>query len=641
MGWTLQRGADDKSFDAWGFAVPRKSWGNQQVGEATFEAPGALADSEPVLAYDDQITIRKDGVIWFQGRIIETPAMGDGPKEGLAYKAVDAWFDLDETPFQQQWNGNYTTHLFININSARQLVSVRATVIAVVEYAAANGVAIQVGTVLPNNDEALWFPPPEEITDRTCGQVIRDQLRWIPQVVAWIDHSTTPPTFHCRRAKYLKALTLGPLPANEAQRTWLSSIQAFGIRKRSDLIRPAVVFYYERKGSVDGKEVQELAIDQYPANAIASGSSRRRGALVQTFTLMGRNITTVSAEIFTFPIETGSLNWWKGRFPVLAKPEVENLVIEEVNRGTNYPNMLERGQITPWMKLDNGAPVGFYEDLIQAVVSYDVFDTSDPNIGRIVNIVKERIALKVIATNAESGVYSAIASVEEADPIPQGLAQNIYEALATPQWEGQVFLTAEELQVRAGSDDPPTTPRIGVRLNLAGLKADWADMNALVQRIEEDAETGTMSVAFGPPTHLGAADLIELLFAGRRRRRWTNPATQENGELEGSGSSLELGEATALDNPLLGVSGKTKVFKVYDGLKQIKLDGINKVFEITDGTNKVTLDLASTEFGKAPAGEARALEVREVSICEKVNGVDNVAKVLGIFGKSYGHTPAT
>lgn len=618
MAWKLQYGSADRTFEEWGLSLPRKVTANQGADEVTFEADGALADSEPIFPYDAEIVIRKDGVQWFRGRVVETPAMGDGPTEGVSYKVAGAWQLLDELVYQVQWSGQWSSHLLLNING-RVSVSVGGVIAAVIDYAAANGIAIQKGQIFPDVDEVV-YPPADEVTDLSCGEVIRRQMRWMPQGVAWIDYSTATPTLHARRAKKLTKVTLGPLPATEGERSWLKSIQAFGLRRRDDLVRPVVVFKYEIRGEVNGVPQLGFVVDRYPNDPALD---RNRKAWVQTFSMLGPVVQTVSAEIETETIDTASLDWWKAHFPHLARPEVAAVSLEVTGATRSgklkLPRMLVPGggQIAPWMG------VQWEEDLIEARAKYYITEAEpllgagDPNVGKIHFVEEEPLELRVIATDATTKVYSTVASVEEGDPIWLGLAENYFKALEVPQWEGQVVLTGEELAVEAVAGK---TPQMGTLVSIAGLKKEWATMDALVQQVAEDAESGTMTVSFGPPTHLGAGDFIELLQVGRQRRRHTNPLTQQTGELGDSGGAVQLGEAMPVENSYAG-TGKQRVLKVYQKSasrpaddKLIALDSETGEFKIDFGGGRTIT--VKQDNGVWLGGENRAFEMRWVRVCE-------------------------
>jgi hypothetical protein len=134
-------------------------------------------------------------------------------------------------------------------------------------------------------------------------------------------------------------------------------------------------------------------------------------------------------------------------------------------------------------------------------------------------------------------LYS-LANALSAETIPSNLAQTLFLAVGFVPYEGSVVLTEQEC---SGS------VAVGNTLNLAGsAQADWASMNAVVQQVEENLETGTTRVTFGPPSHLGVPDLVELLRLNRFRIVYTNPSAQI--ETAQVGAQTQLGEQTALEN---------------------------------------------------------------------------------------------
>ena len=51
---------------------------------------------------------------------------------------------------------------------------------------------------------------------------------------------------------------------------------------------------------------------------------------------------------------------------------------------------------------------------------------------------------RVIGTNAETQTYSRLTSETEAEPVPAGLAQALYDAVSVLQYDGVLELTEEE-----------------------------------------------------------------------------------------------------------------------------------------------------------------------------------------------------
>ena len=87
---------------------------------------------------------------------------------------------------------------------------------------------------------------------------------------------------------------------------------------------------------------------------------------------------------------------------------------------------------------------------------------------------------------------------------PASLAQTLYAAHAAPLHSGSMRLVERD----AGG----TATGPGTVLNLANAAcAEWSAMRAVVVEDETRVSTGTTTVRFGPPEHLGAADLATRL----------------------------------------------------------------------------------------------------------------------------------
>ena len=111
-------------------------------------------------------------------------------------------------------------------------------------------------------------------------------------------------------------------------------------------------------------------------------------------------------------------------------------------------------------------------------------------------------------TAAATAASPLLRNPSSGDSPVASLAQTLYAAHAAPLHSGSVVL----VERRAG--DTPTGP--GTVLNLANAaQAEWATMRAVVVEDETRVSTGTTTVRFGPPEHLGAADLATRLSVTR------------------------------------------------------------------------------------------------------------------------------
>ena len=77
-------------------------------------------------------------------------------------------------------------------------------------------------------------------------------------------------------------------------------------------------------------------------------------------------------------------------------------------------------------------------------------------------------------------------------------------------------------------------------------------MNATVQIVTENLEAGETNITFGPPKHLGAATLIQLLNVNRFRFTFVNPSTQINSTAQVPGDQTTLGDGTAISDSSSG-----------------------------------------------------------------------------------------
>lgn len=231
-------------------------------------ADGRACDDVPLFAYGSTVSVRRDGVPWFVGRVTGAPGTGDGRGESAALVLSGPWWYLEQLVYQQAWtlrggegSGPSSRVVLGQADDGSRLTS-GEIIIQVLQFAREAGAPLQVGVV----DPAAYLPL-DELRDVTCAEVIRKVLRWHPDCVAWFDHATLPvPTFHCRARAELAAVTLtvGQAP--------LAAVRA--ITARADLVAPAVVLYYE---TGDG-DTTDLLVDAAPDGA----TGREFGALVAT-----------------------------------------------------------------------------------------------------------------------------------------------------------------------------------------------------------------------------------------------------------------------------------------------------------------------------------------------------------------------
>lgn len=93
-------------------------------------------------------------------------------------------------------------------------------------------------------------------------------------------------------------------------------------------------------------------------------------------------------------------------------------------------------------------------------------------------------------------------------PLPAGLAENYREGLSVLQYSGHI--TIEEKECSQGIHP-------GILINLTGGAEEWETMQAQVQEIVEDIDTGKTTIYFGPAEHIRIDDFLEVLKIARNQ----------------------------------------------------------------------------------------------------------------------------
>lgn len=672
--WYIEHAGQLKTLADWGVAEGVLSYRSQDADVLQFRYVGRWEAANRLFPYGEKVKLFKDGVQWFVGTVVKRPIAASDKSEEALFVVKGPWLYLEEHEIQVAWTSwdpdaqeVYNSHVIYNVDGNGALVSTSATIGLIIDYLlslyAADKKPLQKGTIL---NGVNLFVPSHEDRNLSCAQALRQQLAWHRDAVTWFDYTTDPPTMHVERRSSLGEVTLALPPA-------ASGVSRFEIEARDDLVRPSVVIQYEQRNMVNSTPRFAISIDAYPPGA----TGREFGAWTMSVDLLGSNKTTVSGTLRCRNKDWFNPSWWQNHCPKLSSLNVANLTISEVKclvpnqilTGTAplvevadkdaYPNELVEGAIAPWMEVEAGGPVTWRHETFTAKASFQYFSQANvagqPNI-QLGEYDAMEVAVSLIATNAPTAdsYYETTDSFEEGDPQPIGLAQYLYEQVKDLQYSGRFVLSEDEVSGRV---------RIGKLLNLMGGLEEWTAMRGMVQSVTEHLERGRTEIEFGPPEHLGVQDIIELLKVGRRRRRWSNPATQEGEEV----SAIGLGEATAKADSGLGPARQSYVAFTPDTVpdpttgrtSHVALDARAGEIRVgrkaqpsrlylsagtDDGTQKPQLLLAADADGDTinkgmvsinlndipqavPAGDARVMKVREV--CVKIGTEEKKMLVLG------------
>ncbi len=392
------------------------------------------------------------------------------------------------------------------------------------------------GTITP----ALQIPIDEKVAGLSCAEVIRQMLWLSPDAVCEIDHSTIPPTLNVWQRSSLTAKTI----ALSAQR-----IEELNLRLRNDLIRDRVRIAYEKVEEIDGKSKFYNIIDAWPLDT----TGQEYNAVYESVNLFGLQEQHEYQLIATEPISVPALNtpafWINHGFKwldaALTNPRVRNLTVVAEPRTGTQPNVLlsSAGGIKPWM-LGETDPNPELETF-RASAFYEVRTTVAGN-TTWTQVEDRELNVKMRTTVLEGGEYTRLKSRSEGEPVPVGLARAIYDSLVTPFYEGGLLLTDAEVQGDV---------TLHHTINISGGTERFSAINAIVQSVSFDIETGQTRVQLGVPNELGIDQRMAIFRCIRTRRTYTAPDVQASGDIGGAENSLQgdqwspVEDATAADVP--------------------------------------------------------------------------------------------
>ena len=564
--WTLQSaGGVTQTLAAWGLRELSRELVNQGTDVVTFLAEGQASDADPLFAFGSTVKIFRNATPWFYGRVVQVPGRASAAAEDQLYRLAGPWWYLESLVFQQAWEmTNGTDPTLVATNKSRLILNQKidgtkldtgSAITEVLNYAVNLGAPFALGMITP-----AAIAPYAEALDLTCAEVIRNFLRWTPDATAAFDYTTTPyPTLAINRRADAPQLTL---PAYGAP------ISGLDLTARHDLQAPSVVLKFEQTNDIGNDTFTSLILQAAPTTA----TGNELGALVMTLDLAGARATFHQQKVRTALIPNsdsspGVIDWWKGKFAWLRDFDdgdlevVAGSQVVAIENPSNYPgvtlsnvpNELLEGSVAAWMDLI-AAPL-----LVQAAIQYTGAQTDEAQeVFGSTNI--RNVYTRIIGTNATTQTYSRLTSETEGEPVPTGLAQALFDAVGTLQYDGMIELTEEECSGLA-------TP--GTLLNLTGGRAEWATMAAQIQRVIETVDLGQTRIVVGPGKHLGHGDLAELLRVNGQRRPSYRLTQRTTGEASGDAAQVHGGEQLPRSDSVFrpssgGTPGPNKPFQLLD-----------------------------------------------------------------------------
>ena len=569
MAWTLSYNGVVADIADYNITNVRRIRKNLLTDKVTFDIPKKSLLEPSTFEQNSIITIFHNNIKWFEGIVTQIPLYCSHDQETDKYELSGAWWYLENLIYQQAWKQPvdptdtstdlydvYKSRVILGQDISGKAITIGDQISDVIRYANSCGARISAGNIsLPVNI------PLDECKDLSCAEVIRRLLRWIPDTVAIIDYSTDIPVINFQRRQQLENITI------DLQQ----QISSLTIQPRYDLQVSSVILTFETTNTTNGKSWKEAIVQKWPTNA----SGKELKSLILTINLEGTKSTYVIQDIETNPILLTSIEWWKSHVPSISNIDDHNITINNISRTNDLPNELISGNIATWMDKTTAT------DIIRCKISY-----KDDNQA----VIDREVAVRITATDAQTGTYKKLLSLTTAETIPNDLAEQIYHSVNMLQYDGQFTTIAKEA----------TQDFFGKTINIINGKQEWKTMYAIVQEVIEYLDDGKTMVKLGPSKHLGAADLAELTRSGRLLYSTRNASERTTAEATGNGT-VEQGKYGRIDNTSFG-TGRYKMIKFSDP------EYSNKTVQID--TSDVNITSATVKFREEDVCESGVLKKR-------------------------------
>mgnify|MGYP001235183742 CR=1 FL=1 len=461
------------------------------VSQATWSCDTDF-DADPLWPHGTSVSVvrRVDGganEILFSGRIFSPQGDGSGESESIQYTALDAWDDFDQEIYQQSRSIVSNQGVLSSVAYGRILLGqsddgeTRLTVAqicqAVANYAVSIGIGVQVGSF-----DAPVTPPWDEVRDKTLSEIILRSLKWQPDAVAWLDHSTVPPTFNVTRRANMSAQSFA-----------VTSLDVCRIRSYPELKIPGCVITFEYSNA-RGRTVDT----QTAGNALALRCARMTIPLEFESGSPGPEQEIAVKSLGDY----NTVAWWQQFVPWLPSNAILSDVIATPVIPEGYVNYITAGVIQDWMRT---------EKLVDAVeVSFSA--KAECTVDGIEYSEKD-LAVTLTITNAVTKRYIGKFTPPYSESAPSTLAADFYAASSVLQYGGRIKIVEDEC-ISARS-------LIGKKLNVTGSKTAWQTMGAVVVGVTENLDSGSSEVELGPQQHLCPQDMVELIRANRIRTKFS------------------------------------------------------------------------------------------------------------------------
>ena len=207
IAWTI-KGEAGKTFDATVRSLEAAQIDSAQVAfkslaEDTFTfsiSPEAITSST-IPELKQSMTLYRDGVQFFHGTVTNVRNAINSESQQVQVTVSGPWWWMERIGFTtnlQDGMGNVSERLSAVFGSATTGQDLRTSIHSVIDRCAALGVPVAT-TAAGSACAAMTTFPRITLNQSTCGQVLSELVRLVPDTMVWFDYSVTPARMYVER----------------------------------------------------------------------------------------------------------------------------------------------------------------------------------------------------------------------------------------------------------------------------------------------------------------------------------------------------------------------------------------------------------------------------------------------------------
>lgn len=503
-------------------------------------------DAAEIMPYESAVTVVRNGSAFFRGKVRSVPKSASVSDEAHEYIVEDAWAELERTTYQEEWAAGVSSLLLpfavLGVDKNGTRIDVGQQITEIINFAAANDVDIAAGSIPAGMN--LW---PSQVTGITCAEAIRMCLRYHPDWMPWIDHTTATPTFNVTPRSDAGAINLP-----------LTECRGMNITEASDRLPDCVRLVFLTATVIDGEVYRDGSIQKWPEDGadagpgtlttvieLAGGQMQIQKQQVQTRTIPVDDDFTTAADYLLekfpqlqdIPKSHFEVTAWKTKALVEDEDKLPDPINPEAHRLTktvkdDLPRELARGTVHEWMRKNVGR--------IRVEMAVNILEDATEAEKKLLKQLPK--AFTITATDATTKIYKGLSQWSPPEVAPAGIAQKYYETIVG----GCRFSGSGTVGGDAGDYNFP-----GHKLNITGGLAAWATMDAPIHSVSWDLETGNSTVSFGPNADYSPQDFVEYLrLLAARPVHWWSKDERESNKLGAEKKPSAKGDTcTSFDRP--------------------------------------------------------------------------------------------